>query len=260
MRPLPHCGRGVYPVRQTLAEVRGASRASKSRLPVCSTSWPDRFPMWLALLPRPGGGIRSRTSIQDFRLRASRDHLGRGSGCALRSTSELRPLAASTSLLGRNGVAIPVRSRNRPDLGRNSVSAPLRLIRSNTDHTHSSRSRAPDGPEFRATRGRPSRNALSRRAASQGGPELVAVRLGVRPRLSASQKCESCRAGGRTPLSAIFRCWASTSLDASRRATRQRPTNWKVEAGWLRGGWKTVERTPTPAQGARAPARSKRLG
>ena len=58
----------------------------------------DCFPTWLVLLPRPGGGIRSRTSIQDPGFALPRDHLGRGSGCALRSTSELRPWPLSPRL------------------------------------------------------------------------------------------------------------------------------------------------------------------
>ena len=76
---------------------------------------------------------------------------------------------------------------------------------------------APDGPEFRAASGLPHRNALSPRLPPGAGPELGAVRRGAWPRLSASQLCESARAGGRIRLSGVFRGWPLASWDAFRR-------------------------------------------
>ena len=167
-------------VRASALSWRAVGRPPTRRHPLATTSprsavdpAPGRFP---TRVPRSRGGPLTA-------------HLPDGTPCPrpfrlqLRCTlhRELRPWPLSL-IFGRNGVSTPVRSRNRPDLGRNRVSAPFRLIR---QYAAPPRSTSPSvGRNGRSGRSRPRNRPDLGRTRHCGRFRMIRLHSG-RPTLAA---------------------------------------------------------------------------
>ena len=153
---------------------RNVSRPDAAWLPVVArggrvpASW-TRSTSWPGLLPRPGGGIRSRTSIQDFRSALRAMTLGRGRGAlyGLRANSAPWPLSPRPRRTEWSLGTIPAEKspESRPDPSSRTIPARPTALRA----TNSCGVCAPDGPEFRAAPMPSIPKCLVTPAASHGG-------------------------------------------------------------------------------------------